>query len=276
MTEAAPHRSHLSKGRFVSGWQCWNKLWWEVHEPDADELRVGPALQDLIDQGNQVGAAARALFPGGVHIDLPHDAVAERVAATQAALDAGAPAIFEASFALDAVYVAVDVLERVGEEFNLIEVKATNAVKGKHVADMAVQLHVLRGNGVPVRRAELMHLNRAYRREGAEPLLVREDITPHVLEHLDAVTDEIEAQFTVLAADDPPLSFGDQCVSIDSCPFQRRCWPQDKDHVLRLSGKGVRKALELMAQGVHRIQDLPADAELSPVNQRQSNAKTCQ
>ena len=95
MTPPAPR---LSKSRFTSGLQCHKKLWWEVHEPDALELQPDKVLQDPFDQGHQVGEAARARFPGGVLIDLPHDASAERVAATQKALDEGAPAVFEATF----------------------------------------------------------------------------------------------------------------------------------------------------------------------------------
>src|SRR5213593_4894057 len=107
---AAAHR--LSKSHFTSGLQCHKKLWWMVHEPAAVELQPDKVLQDLFDQGRQVGEAARALFPGGVLIGLPHTARAERVAATQAALDDKAPAIFEATFIADETFVAIDVLER--------------------------------------------------------------------------------------------------------------------------------------------------------------------
>ena len=68
--DAGPYR--LSKSRFTSGLQCHKKLWWEVHEPDAVELQPDKVLQDLFDQGRQVGEAARARYPGGVLIDLPH------------------------------------------------------------------------------------------------------------------------------------------------------------------------------------------------------------
>src|SRR3989441_1886821 len=81
-----PYR--LSKSRFTSGLQCHKKLWWEVHEPDALELQPDKVLQDLFDQGRQVGAVARTRYPGGVLIDLPHHAAAERVAATEQALHA--------------------------------------------------------------------------------------------------------------------------------------------------------------------------------------------
>src|SRR5207245_10987704 len=82
--------ARLSKSRFVTGCQCHKLLWWTVHEPDAIELQPDKVLQDLFDQGRQVGEAARARYPGGALIDLPHHARAERVAATQEAPHAGA------------------------------------------------------------------------------------------------------------------------------------------------------------------------------------------
>src|SRR6266571_3451062 len=65
MTTTAPR---LSKSRFTSGLQCHKKLWWEVHEPGAVELQRDKVLQDLFDQGRQVGEAARAAAACGVKI----------------------------------------------------------------------------------------------------------------------------------------------------------------------------------------------------------------
>jgi hypothetical protein len=266
-----PRRPGLSKTRFVSGWECANKLWWQVHEPDAPELVVGPALQDLFDQGHHVGALAQDRFPGGVLIDLPHYAVRERLAATREALDQGAPAIFEASFSEDGVFVAVDVLERIGDSFALIEVKSSTRLKKEHIPDAAVQTHVVRAAGLEVRRVELMHLNREYRHPGGTDLFVREDITEDVLSMLDSVPAEIESQLAMLSGDFPALPVGEQCIGVRDCPFTRRCWPDDCGHVSKLSGKGVRKALELMAEGIHYIQDVPPE-KLTAVNRRQKAA----
>src|SRR5437762_4826473 len=113
--------ARLSKSRFVSGCQCHKLLWWTVHEPDAIELQPDKVLQDLFDQGRQVGEVARTRYPGGVLIDLPHHAGAERVAATRKALDAGAPAIFEATFIADDTFVAIDVLEKQKDGYRLTE-----------------------------------------------------------------------------------------------------------------------------------------------------------
>ena len=62
----------LSKSRFCQGLQCPKQLWLRVHEPDAPELAVGPALQAVFDRGNRVGEAARERFPGGVLVDGDH------------------------------------------------------------------------------------------------------------------------------------------------------------------------------------------------------------
>src|SRR5947199_6343148 len=96
-------RQRLSKSRFVAGKQCHRLLWWKVHEPLAVELQPDKVLQDRFDQGAQVGGLARQRFPGGVLIDLPHHAVAERLEATTRAMDdgGGALAIFAASFVGD-------------------------------------------------------------------------------------------------------------------------------------------------------------------------------
>ena len=88
----------LSKSRVMAGLQCHKRLWWTVHEPTAPELVPDEALQAIFDDGHQVGAVARTYVPGGVLIDPPYHAYAERVAATQAAVRRGEPVIYEASF----------------------------------------------------------------------------------------------------------------------------------------------------------------------------------
>ena len=73
----------LSKSRYTAGVQCHKLLWWKVHEPLAVELQPDKVLQDRFDQGAQVGTLARDRFPGGVLVDLPYQAVNERVKLTQ-------------------------------------------------------------------------------------------------------------------------------------------------------------------------------------------------
>ena len=126
-----PHR--LSKSRFVAGVQCPKLLWWKVHEPDAVELQPDKVLQDRFDQGHAVGELATTLFPGGVLIDLPQNAVEQRIEKTREAIAGEAPAVFEASFLENNTFVAVDILERQPSGFHLIEVKSSNSQKPEHI-----------------------------------------------------------------------------------------------------------------------------------------------
>ena len=256
----------------MKGWYCRNFLWWHVHEPDAEELVAGPVVEDRLEQGRQVGELARESIPDGVLIDLPHNAYRDRIAATRAQLEAGAPAIFEASFSADDVFVAVDILEREGSAHHVIEVKSSTRVKAEHLPDVAIQTHVVGASGVEVGRSEVMHLNPAYRHPGRGPLFVREDVTRQVLELLPGVPEQIAAQKSVLGGEFPDIPLGVQCASVSNCSFRGRCWPDEEDHILTLYGKGLRKALELMEEGIQTIHDLPDDMQFGAVAERQRRA----
>ncbi len=125
-------------------------------------------LRDLFDQGQLVGERAREEWPGGLYIDGDHK---DRtcVPRTKAAIDTGASVLFEACFEEDGVFCAVDVLERAGEGWTLIEVKSSHQVKEYHLPDVAVQVHVARLAGLNVVRAKVMHLNREYRLPSDDP-----------------------------------------------------------------------------------------------------------
>ncbi|MGD2134864.1 MAG: DUF2779 domain-containing protein [Gemmatimonadales bacterium] len=262
----------LSKSRFVAGWQCHKLLWWRVHEPDAPELEPDVVLQDRFDQGVQVGALARDWFPGGVLIDLPHDAGADRVAATRAAIDAGAPAIFEATFIEDGVFVAVDVLERDGDGWVVIEVKSSTKVKDEHVPDAAVQCHVVRRAGLRVNRVEIMHLDPDFRHPDQGELFARSDVSAQVERMLPEVPGLVAQQLAMLDGELPRVAVGVHCWKPRDCPFFDRCWPDERDHVRHLYYARKADTVERMRTGVQSLHDLPPDTRLNATQQRQMKA----
>ncbi|MGH7539172.1 MAG: DUF2779 domain-containing protein [Gemmatimonadales bacterium] len=249
--------------------QCHKLLWWKVHEPGAVELQPDKVLQDRFDQGIQVGALARTRFPGGLLIDLPHTAVAQRVRRTRAALEARAPVIFEASFVADNTYVAVDILERLDNGFRLIEVKSSSSQKDEHISDAAVQVHVAQQSGIDVRVAEIMHLNKEFRHPDRGDLFETADVTTPVDEMLPGIPAEIEAQLEVLRGPLPDVAIGVHCFEPRECPFRERCWPQSPDHIIKLYNVGPKKACDYMLTGVHSIPDIPPTQKLPDAAKRQ-------
>jgi predicted RecB family nuclease len=269
MTSPAPR---LSKSRFVAGCQCHKLLWWKVHEPKAVELQPDKVLQDLFDQGRLVGEKARTRYPGGVLIDLPHDAGAERVAATKQALDAGAPAIFEATFIADGTFVAIDVLEKMGGGYRLTEVKASNSQKDEHIADVAVQARVAAACGVNVTAAQVLHLNREFRHPDVGELFARSDVTAAVAAYVGTVPAEMVRQREMLAGPVPDVPIGAQCFEPRECPFIGRCWPHGADHIGHLAGVGPKKTVAYLERGITSIKDLPANERLNFTQKRQLKA----
>ena len=265
--------SRLSKSRYLSGLQCHKQLWWRVHEPEAPELSPTPGQQNLFAQGREVGERARGHVPGGELIDLPFYQYDNKVTATREALRRGRPAIYEAWFLADDTYVGVDILERTSRGYTVIEVKASNSRKPEHLPDAAVQVHVLRGAGLQVERAEVMHLNPECRYPDLSNLFVREDVTALVEAALIGVPDELAAQQRMLEGPLPDVPIGEHCTRPYDCPFIERCWPKVPDHhVSKLYRIERKRALELEADGYATIYDLPSDLELSVIHARQVKA----
>lgn len=261
---------HLSKSRYLSGLQCSKQLWWKVHEPKAPELVPDEGLAAVLTRGNVVGELARTYFPGGVLIDLPAYAFAERVEATRAAIAQGAPAIYEASFLVDGVFCAVDILQRKGRGYSLVEVKSTLDVKDEHIPDAAVQLHVLRGAGLSVKRVDIMHLNRECRHPDLSNLFVRKNVTRQAEKLLPAVPKKTKALFKMLQGPTPKMETGPHCSKPYECAFMGRCWPAVPDDHVSTLYRISQKKLDALSKAGHRtIPKLPETFEAGPVMKRQ-------
>ena len=268
----------LSKSRFTAGLQCLKQLWWRVHEPDAPELVPDFLLRASFDRGHRVGAAARGYVPGGALVSLPHHAADERVARTAELLAKGAPAVYEASFLADDVFVAVDILERQargergGNAFALVEVKSTTTVKDEHIPDAAIQAYVLRHAGLEVPRVEVMHLSRECRYPDLSNLFAREDVTGRVEAFLPEIPDRIAEQLEALDGPRPDVPVGDHCTTPYECPFLARCWPARPEHHVGTLYRWGKRAAELERQGYATIADLPDDLDLGEITERQRRA----
>ena len=248
-------------------------LWWMAHEPDAPELVPGDNQEAIFTLGRRIGELARTYVPGGVLIDIPYDEPERKVAATAEALAAGAPVIYEASFIEDDVFVSVDILERSGDGFFLVEVKATLKAKPEHIPDVAIQHYVLQRAGLLIKRAQVMHLNRDCRYPDLSNLFVRSNVTPQIGPALSAAPRQIDRLLRTLQGPLPHVSTGAHCWTPYACPFIERCWPVLPEHhvstLYRIRGEKVE---ELVAGGYKRISDLPIDFDASGPVRRQIEA----
>ena len=269
---AIPHSHKLSKSRYCYGLQCTKQLWWRVHEPNAPELTPDAAQQAIFDQGNRVGEVARERFPGGVLVDADYRDVDGKIEKTRRAIADGAPAVFEASFLADGVFVAVDVLERRRGGWNLVEVKSTTKVKEPHYPDVAVQLHVLRSSGLDVKRSDLMHLNSECTFPDLTNLFARSDVTGEAEALLPGVPAEIKRLRNAVEGPLPDVEPGPHCTDPYECPFMARCWPVLPEHHVTTLYRIGKRAQAFVAEGYETIHDLPADVRLTGPTARQARS----
>jgi hypothetical protein len=270
----------LSKSRYTAGLQCLKRLYLSGHAPGLADP-VGPAQQALFDSGARVGALARERYPHGLLIDEGPLQHARAEARTRRALRAeNLPAIFEAAFTHDRIRIRVDVLRRAGPDlFDLIEVKSTARVKDEHVEDVAIQLHVLRGAGVRIRRAALLHLNRDYVHPGGAYDLRRlfrlHDLTDEAEDILPALRERLAGMWAVLSAPaPPPIEVGRHCTRPYVCPFYGHCHRDAPAHPVHELYRASPALLDtLQGLGLRDIRDLPDPADagipLSPLQDRQ-------
>ena len=296
-----PHKKRLSKSDFLAGLQCSKHLWLRINEPGAPELQVDEGLSYLFEQGRKVGELARTYVPGGTLIDLPFYAIENRVRATRRAIDDGTRAIddgvreiddrgraiddkgrviddgvqiiYEAAFATEKLFVAIDILESSSDGFVVTEVKSSTSVKDEHLQELALQAYVIRQCGNKVARLQLMHLNNECAYPNLENLFVIENVTEDVGPLVDIIEKQIKSQAEVLSGSLPVIQIGPHCSSPYECEFTSRCWVDvPPHHVTTIYRLGSAKAFELVEQGFETIKDLPDDFRLNQVAARQRKA----
>ena len=220
----------LSKSRFQYGLQCLKRLYLESYRRElADPVSAGQ--QAIFDSGTAVGELARQRFPGGILIDESHLEHQQAVETTRALLEGvNVPALYEAGFTFEGIRTRIDVLERNEDgTFDLIEVKSTAGVKPEHITDVAIQMYVVEGTGIPVNRASLMHLNRDYVYQGGGhnlwELFALGDLTAAARSFIDnAAVNKLNEMWSVLELEDEPdIGVGPHCNKPYRCSFHEHC-----------------------------------------------------
>ena len=276
MTNQHPYQ--LSKTRYMAGLQCLKRLYLEVHHRNLADP-VAPSQQAIFDTGNLVGELARERFPGGTLIDEAYYEQDGADISTRALIsDISVPALYEAAFSFEGVRTRVDILTRAdeGQGFDLIEVKSTSRFKERdHLPDVAIQLHVVEGNGVPIRRAYLMHIDTTYVYQGGEHDLTRlfalEDVTDRARDYLANVAPGKLAEMweSLGQATTLDIETGRHCSVPYTCPLYGHCHTDEPEHPIGELPRISRRVEErLKGLGIRDIGSIPSDATGLSAEQR--------
>jgi hypothetical protein len=265
--------SYLSKSLFLRGLQCPKSLYLYKSQPDLRD-QVSEAQEAVFRAGTDVGIVAQGLFPGGKVITYNGLSLPDQLKLTQDEIDAGTPVLYEPAFQFDKVFVKADILRKVGEEWDLYEVKGSTGIKEVYLNDIALQYYVLKNSGLPIRKAYLVYINNQYVRNGAldlDQLFLFEDVTGMAIEREEFVREEIGRLRGTLAGNLPVTDIGEHCNDPYPCDFHGHCWKHIPEYsVLDLAKRGV-NPWTLYRQGYLLLEDVPKDG-LSPTQALQVEA----
>ncbi len=257
----------LSKSKYITGLSCSKLLWCQFNAPELIPA-FDETTQAIMQQGQDVGAWAKKLYPDGIEIERGR----KSIELTKDLLSKRVP-LFEASFSFKNSYCKTDILVPVdSDEWDLIEVKSSTQVKDEHLQDVAFQKYCLEGAGLHIRKTKVMMVNNEYVRKGeidASQLLKTEDITEQVLSILPEVEENLHLMLSVIQGAMPKTEFGVTCKSPKECPVCSR--ELEGVEVAELYYVGA-KAWALVNAGIKKLSELPTDFKLNAKQEIQKTA----
>ena len=257
----------LSKSTFLMGRQCSKLLWFRYNAKDQIPA-PDEAQQAVFDQGHEVGALAKQLFPGGIEIDSAPGDFDGAIRLTSDALQQRRP-IYEATFASGGGYARADILVPVaGKAWDLVEVKSTTQIKEEvHLPDLAFQAFVLAGAGLKLRKCFLAHINNEFVRQGPidpQQFFTLEEVTKPVSALSRDIEDQIDAMQRVIGAKShPDIQIGPHCDNPYTCALHDHCWSFLPEASVFTLHRGGTKCFTLLKQGIQKLADIPADVALT-------------
>ncbi|MBZ5590658.1 MAG: DUF2779 domain-containing protein [Acidobacteriia bacterium] len=263
-------RDLITKSDWLTAQQCTGMAWYGLR---ADPVAPDEAGRFRMQQGQEIGALARKLYPSGVIVSLANGKTpAERTRVNVA--DGTEETIFEAT-ALAAPFVAkADILTRLNGGWHVLEVKS-NFSDTKNIPDLVDDLSytvmVFKRTGLPVVRASLLLLSREYRfGSGPDQLFEVVDKTGEVLVRVtefDAAADSIAK--ALFNGKPPEPKLGSVCR--ECAAFGEQCLAMGLAHtVLEIPNLHYKKLQRLSAEGIFDLSQVPDDLKL---NEKQQRAK---
>lgn len=256
----------ISKSRFVSGLYCPKRAWLEHHRPLPYVEKEDP----LIQMGNQIGDLAHQLYPEGVLIaEKPWQREEAEDRTRRLMEDENVSAIFEAAFSHEGIAVRVDILERKGDAWSILEVKSSTSVKDIHVWDIGVQTRVILGAGVSVSGCYMVLVDTSYElpAEGLNPhqLLKKIDVSDLLMNNGEALEEALSKHRNILALENcPDIEPGFQCKKPWPCDYWGSCTEEyPDDWIINLPRLKEETYLGLRQNGYLSISDLAEDPSIN-------------
>lgn len=266
---------NISKSLYIRGLQCHKSLWLKKYNSDVLEA----SNEGVLENGNNVGALACELYPGGVEIPYDGTSFEDKIIMTQDLINEGVKNIYEATFQYNGILVMVDILNVEDNTVVINEVKSSTDVKDVYLHDLSIQYYVLNGLGYDVQEANVIHINNEYIR-GDEleinKLFTTVEVTDIVKNFQEDIEENLEIFRGVLSdkAKEPNIDIGPHCSSPYACDATNYCWSNIPQYsVFNISRLKTDKKFELYKRGILNFTDIPNINQFSHSQQLQIKAE---
>lgn len=267
----------FTKTDFIHYLTCAKSLWLEKHKPEVfPRKEFSDFLQKITREGYEVESYAQKLFPNGVSLPAGSHAPEK----TKEAVASGAETLFQATVCTeDGLFARADILVRKGDSWSLYEVKSSTKIdRGRqhnHILDACFQKIVFERAGYAIGGVYSIYVNKTYRRGDTivpEDFLVIEEVTEEVAGVASEVSLTIKAAQSLLqeqSIDETKCScfHKTRANHCDAFSYFNGTYPVG--NVWELTRITEKRLGTLLLSGVTAMQDVPVDAEISEVNQRQ-------
>lgn len=259
----APDVTCLSKTLVMKGLKCHKALYLHKFHPELQD-EISDSKQARFDSGHEVGLLAWKLFPGGIDMSSHWElSLQDQIDLTTKEIDRGARILYEPAFRYDNLFVKVDILRKARRGWELYEVKGSTSLKDQYLDDVATQYFVLKGAGLHITKAFVVHLNNQYVRNGeVDPseLFVIEDVTKAVRDKQGFIADEISKMRKAIGNGTPKIDIGEHCSAPYDCDFLGHCWKHIPENSVFDLGRRGTNPFDLYRQGIVRMADVPPEA----------------
>jgi hypothetical protein len=256
---------YINKTTFINYLSC-PTLGWMTRRNMLPKL-IGTSNELLGFEGRNVRSISWQLFPNAVN--------AGKLGAGDAVLytkelisDPGVKTICGASFVAGGYLVKADILQKLDDNsWHLLEVKSGSKYKVKYVRDVSFNKMVLVKSGLVVSKTTILCLSNDYRLEMNVSQLFKgfdctEKVEPKVQEFL-ILSDEILGDIESGNMPKPYLK-----RNCKNCPVFDECMGKDvKNHIFDLPRLSSLAIEELITVGADTIDKIPADFELTQMQQ---------
>jgi len=247
----------LSKSRYCKGVQCPKILWMDKYKPDE---AVDNLPEAVLANGNRVGDLARDYFGEYKLVEFTLNK-SVMVKSTEELVSSGAENIAEASFLVDGLYCAVDILHKNGDGWDIVEVKSSTHVSDIYVEDMAFQNYVLTKAGIKVNGVYNMHIDNTYvfyDKLDLKGLFIIEDYTDVCKSKFDEVEANVASIRAYVDTEAEPIKDIDICCdSPYECAYKGYCWKHiPEQSVFDLRRLTAEKKFDLYHQGIISYEDI--------------------